>query len=109
GNWRAVKPVRSEKWELYDLATDPSEARDLAASKPDVLAKLTALAGKAHEPAREGTFTRTDRHERDRRAKFGKQDQPESAEPKKTKGKAKGKSAAKAAALPVQGGLSNRD
>jgi arylsulfatase A-like enzyme len=74
GQWRAVKPAKSNKWELYDLATDPSESRDLAAAKPDVLAKLTALAAKAHEPVQEGTFTRTDRHERDRRAKFGRQD-----------------------------------
>jgi arylsulfatase A-like enzyme len=91
GTWRAVKPARSEQWELYDLATDPSEAKDLAAAKPNVLAKLTALAAKAHEPVREGTFARTDRHERDRRAKFGKQDQPEASEPPKGKGKAKAK------------------
>ncbi|MCB1079601.1 MAG: arylsulfatase, partial [Verrucomicrobiae bacterium] len=73
-NWRAVQPKPTKPWELYDLATDPSESKDLAAAKPDVLAKLTALAEKAHEPAREGTFSRTDRHERDRRAKYGQQD-----------------------------------
>jgi hypothetical protein len=41
---------------------------------------------------REGTFASTDRHERDRRAKFGKHDQAEAPElqPKgKNKGKAK--------------------
>lgn len=74
GTWRAVRPKPNAAWQLYDLATDPSESKDLAAAKPDVLAKLSALADKAHEPAREGTFSRTDRHERDRRAKFGKQD-----------------------------------
>lgn len=74
GTWRAVKPDKSKTWELYDLATDPSESKDLAAEKPDVLARLTALAAAAHEPAREGTFTRTDLHERDRRAKYGKHD-----------------------------------
>jgi arylsulfatase A-like enzyme len=76
GSWRAVKPARSPAWELYDLATDPAEAKDLAAAQPEVLAKLTALAEQAHEPVREGTFAATDRHERDRRAKFGKQDDP---------------------------------
>ncbi len=75
GNWRAVHPPKGE-WELYDLASDPSESRDLAQQKPDVLAKLKTLASQAHEPAREGTFSRTDRHERDRRAKFGKHDDP---------------------------------
>lgn len=76
GNWRAVKPPRNAAWELYDLAADPSESKDLAAAQPDVLAGLVALAEKAHEPVREGTFERTDRHERDRRAKYGKQDDP---------------------------------
>jgi arylsulfatase A-like enzyme len=76
GTWRAVKPNKGPKWELYDLATDPSESKDLANGKPDVLAGLTALAAKAHEPVREGTFASTVRHERDRRAKFGKHDDP---------------------------------
>jgi hypothetical protein len=54
-----------------------------------VLATLTELAKKAHEPVHEGTFAATDRHERDRRAKFGKQDEPEPAQatPKKAKNK----------------------
>ena len=89
-----MKPPKTEKWELYDLATDPSESPDLAAANPDILAKLTALAAEAHEPVREGTFSRTDRHERDRRAKFGKQDDPEAAE---LKAKAKRKAATKKA------------
>lgn len=80
GNWRAVQPKGKGKaeavWELYDLAVDPGEARDLAANQPDVLEKLKALAAGAHQPVVEGTSARTDRHERDRRAKFGKQDDP---------------------------------
>ena len=96
--WRAVKPAKSEAWELYDLSTDPSESKNIANEKPKQLAKLIALATEAHEPVREGTFSRTDRHERDRRAKFGKQDEPGTPEPKakaKSKGKAKGKAASK--------------
>ncbi len=110
GDWRAVRPKANAGWELYDLATDPSEAKNVAATNADILAKLTDLATKAHEPVREGTFSRTDRHERDRRAKFGRQDQPEDAEPKKAKGRAKGAAAANpAATLTVQGLLPNRD
>lgn len=75
GTWRAVKPAKATTWELYDLATDPSESKDLAAVQPDVLAKLTALAAAAHQPAVEGTFSNTDLHERDRRAKIGKHDE----------------------------------
>ncbi|MBI5769241.1 MAG: arylsulfatase [Verrucomicrobia bacterium] len=91
GNWRAVKPANARAWELYDLAVDPAESRDVASAQPAVLAKLTALAAAAHEPVREGTFARTDLHERDRRAKFGKQDDPSfsptAGTPKKGKGK----------------------
>ena len=89
GTWRAVKPARATAWELYDLAADPSESKDLASAKPEVLGKLTALAEQAHEPVREGTFASTDRHERDRRAKFGKQDEVEPTGAKKAKAKAK--------------------
>ena len=89
GNWRAVKPPRATTWELYDLAKDPSESKDLAAQHPDIVKKLAAFAEKAHEAPREGSFTRTDRHERDRRAKFGKQDDPKfqatAGNPKKKK------------------------
>ena len=74
GNWRAVRSPRKNAWGLYDLATDPGESKDLSAAQPELLAKLIDLAAKAHEPVRSGTFSRTDRHERDRRAKFGKHD-----------------------------------
>lgn len=74
GTWRAVKPPKATTWELYDLSKDPGETRDVAAANPAVVKKLAALAEKAHEPVREGTFTSTARHERDRRAKFGKHD-----------------------------------
>ena len=106
GTWRAVRTKQNAAWELYDVATDPAESKDLAAAKPDVLAQLTALAEKAHEPIREGTFTRTDRHERDRRAKFGKQDDTTlEASP----GGVKKKGAKRAAAMPVEGLLPNKD
>ena len=71
-----MKPNKSTTWELYDLATDPSETKKLASAHPEILTKLLALAAQAHEPVREGTFSNTDRHERDRRAKFGKHDDP---------------------------------
>lgn len=93
GMWRAVRPKPEGGWQLYDLAIDPGESSDLAASKPEVLAKLVVLAEQAHEPVRAGSFTRTDRHERDRRAKFGKQDDPTFEPMKGGAKKKKGKSA----------------
>ena len=43
-------------WELYDLGADPGETKDLAAARPEVAGRLTALAAAAHQPVREGTF-----------------------------------------------------
>ncbi len=87
--WRAVRTKPNSSWELYDLSNDPSESKDLAAVNPDVANRLIALASAAHQPVREGTFVSNERHERDRRAKFGKQDMPEAPELKpKKKGKA---------------------
>ncbi len=44
GNWKLVAK-HNQKWELYDIATDRIESKDLAASMPD---KVKDLAGK-HE------------------------------------------------------------
>jgi arylsulfatase A-like enzyme len=87
GDWRAVRPKENAAWQLYDLAADPAESNDLAGEKPDILARLTALAQKAREPVREGTFASTDRHERDRRAKFGKHNEAAAPEVPKRKKK----------------------
>jgi arylsulfatase A-like enzyme len=88
GQWRAVRPKSSLSWELYDLHSDPSESKDLASTHTETLSELIALAEKAHEPVREGTFVSNTRHERDRRAKFGKHNENEptpDAKPSKKK------------------------
>ena len=43
GDWKAVKNGPAAKIELYDLATDPGESRDLAEAKPEVLKQAAAL------------------------------------------------------------------
>ena len=41
GRWQLVNTKnRRERWELYDLAADPGETRDVAAAHPDVVARL---------------------------------------------------------------------
>lgn len=79
GDWRIHRRGESD-WELYNVADDPAETTDISAAHPDVVKRLGQLADEAHEPAQEGTFSRTDRHERDRRAKMGRHDQPDESE-----------------------------
>jgi arylsulfatase len=43
GQWKIVwlfEPYGPERWELYDLASDPGESRDLASTHPQKLAEL---------------------------------------------------------------------
>ena len=45
GDWKAVwicPPFGSGEWQLFDLEADPGETVDLAATRPDVLERLTA-------------------------------------------------------------------
>ncbi len=42
GNYKLVKAVGNDKPELYDLAADIGESKDLSAAKPEVLKDLTA-------------------------------------------------------------------
>jgi arylsulfatase len=45
GKWKAYQeaaPFGTGKWQLYDLENDPGEAHDLAASNPEVVARLAA-------------------------------------------------------------------
>ena len=53
GNWKAVRLKKDAPLELYDLASDPAETRDVAAANPQVIAKITAfLASARTESAR---------------------------------------------------------
>jgi arylsulfatase A-like enzyme len=42
-NWKAVRPKQNAAVELYDLAADVSETRDLAAQRRDVVEKVEAI------------------------------------------------------------------
>ena len=52
GNWKAVRLGVSENprapIELYDLATDPGEERDVAARHPDVVREMDAVMAREH-------------------------------------------------------------
>ncbi len=55
GNWKAYRKNAKAAWELYDLAADISEGRDVAAAHPDIVAKAAAAAAGAHTPRVPGT------------------------------------------------------
>lgn len=42
GSWKLIAAATGTRAELYDLATDPGERRDVAAAHPDVVARLRA-------------------------------------------------------------------
>ena len=43
GDWKALRlprPYGNDRWQLYNLAEDPGETRDLAAQNPDLVTEL---------------------------------------------------------------------
>ncbi len=50
GNWKAVRNGHDRPIELYDLAQDAGESKDLAAANPALVAKAEALMKAAHTP-----------------------------------------------------------
>jgi len=52
GNGKGViRPLGSRHFELYDLATDLGEARDVAAAHPEIVEQIVSIAKKAHTPS----------------------------------------------------------
>jgi arylsulfatase A-like enzyme len=50
GQWKAVKNGPGRPIELYDLAVDVAESKDLAATKPELVARAETLMKAAHTP-----------------------------------------------------------
>lgn len=58
GDWKAIRtrlnPPKNQanpkygEWELYNLASDPTESKNVAAENPEVLKKLTGIAAREH-------------------------------------------------------------
>ena len=52
GPWKAIRqPMRTGPVELYHLEKDPGERRDMAAERPDVVARAVALMAEARTPS----------------------------------------------------------
>lgn len=43
-NWKAVRPSADGPWELYDLRTDPAEAKDVSETHADVVERVNKIA-----------------------------------------------------------------
>ncbi len=71
GSWKGIYIRNKQVWELYDLERDVSETSNVAADHPEIIEKMTKIIAASHEPARPGTYTTRERHERDRWAKWG--------------------------------------
>lgn len=78
--WKAIQAKADGRWELYDLGKDVSEAHNIAAAHPAVLAQMKAFAVASHDPVRPGSFADRVAHERDRWAKWG--DSPDKPAPR---------------------------
>ena len=55
GKWKAVREKPGGPMELFDLAADPNEARDVAAEHSDVARKMEAILKSAHAEPRPHT------------------------------------------------------
>ena len=57
GDWKAVRRTgkNAAAWELYDLAQDTEETKDVAKDHADIVAKIDAIATAAHKPVQPGS------------------------------------------------------
>jgi arylsulfatase len=84
GDWKAIRrnlggkkappatatpPAASSKLELYNLADDPNETKDLADKNPEVVARLAKLMREQHTPSKEFPFAVLDGEAVDDRVK----------------------------------------
>ena len=73
GDWKLVRrnlrPTKKDKdldegrkpsWELYDLASDPREERDVAAARPELVKQLSQIAKSQHAPSKQFPFPALD-------------------------------------------------
>ncbi len=77
-NWKGLHIRNKQSWELYDLENDISETTNVATDHPGIISRMEHIMKECHEPARPGTYTTRERHERDRWAKWGDSKPPPS-------------------------------
>jgi len=74
GDWKAVKNGPQAAIELYDLTADPGEKNNLAAQKPDFVAKAAALMNSARAEDQNWPLTgKSERRKADEQGAFGEE------------------------------------
>jgi arylsulfatase A-like enzyme len=82
GNWKAYRKGGDQaEWELYNLSTDISETKNVAAPHADVLGQMTSFAAEAHQPMSRGEIYDRALVEKDRNY-LGTAGQPKAANKK---------------------------
>ncbi len=76
--WKGLRVRTKQTWELYNLEKDISETTNVATDHPEIINRMEKIVKECHEPARPGTYTTRERHERDRWAKWGNSKPPPS-------------------------------
>jgi arylsulfatase A-like enzyme len=71
GNWKAIRPGKNRPWALHDLTNDVSETTDVSTANRPILDRMIAFADSSHTDAKPGSYTTRDRHQKDRKAKWG--------------------------------------
>ncbi|MFT5300140.1 MAG: arylsulfatase A-like enzyme [Mariniblastus sp.] len=87
--WKAIRTNSNRAWELFDLSTDISEAKNIAADHPEVLAKMKRFAEQSHIPGKPGTFLQMELQRKDVGAKWGAAPRPPAKKRKKLSTKKK--------------------
>jgi arylsulfatase A len=86
GDWKGVRKNiarGNSQWQVFNLADDPAEKHNLANDRPDIVAKIAALAAAAHVDSKEFPMVKTSELEAISASTAAAADQASTATPEK--------------------------
>ena len=72
GQMKGIRPKSNAEWELYDLDSDIAEEHNIAAQRPETVARMKAVAQQAHTPVRPGEVLDAQLYSKDAKANASK-------------------------------------